>query len=119
MFCEVFESCNLVGSCVTMASSLPAMVLSFIFIVFGVVLLRGGGVAGMEPVRIDEHQPLSRIALHRMGRNLMSGVTISASPSILGKNVSNPNSCTCSKFVQSSHVSNKFIASTSTTNACL
>lgn len=109
--CEVFESCDLAGSGVTMASSLPTMVLSFIFIVFGVVMLHDG-VAGMEPVRIDEHQPLSRIALHRMGRNLMSGVTISASPSILGKNVSNPNSCICSMHVQSSHVSNRFIAST-------
>lgn len=108
--CEVFESCNLAGSCITMASSLSTMVLSFLFIVFGVVLR--GGVVGMEPVRIDEHQPLSRIALHRMGRNLMSRVTISASPSILGKNVSNPNSCVCSKCVQLSHVSNKFIAST-------
>ena len=108
--CEVFDSCNLAGSCLTMASPLPTMVLSFLFIVFGVVLC--DGVVGMEPVRIDEHQPLSRIALHRMGRNLMSGVTINASPSILGKNVSNPNNCICSKYVQLSHVSNKFIAST-------
>jgi hypothetical protein len=108
--CEVFESCNLVGSCLTMASSLSTMLFSFLFIVFGAVLR--GGVVGMEPVRIDEHQPLSRIALHRMSKNLMSGVTISASPSILGKNVSNPNSCICSKYVQLSHVSNRFIAST-------
>ena len=108
--CDVLESCNLVGSYLTMALSLSTMVLSFLFIVFGVVLR--GGVVGMEPVRIDEHQPLSQIALHRMGRNLMSGVTISASPSILGKNVSNPNNCICPKYVQLSHVSNKFIAST-------
>lgn len=55
-------------------------------LVFGLLLCHGGGALSFK-VKYDEHQPLSRVALHNARVLLDDSVSISASPQLLGQKV--------------------------------
>lgn len=59
-----------------------------VLIAVGILLLISRQFAeATSEVRFDEHQALSRVALHRSKRLLDSSVSISATPDLLGQKV--------------------------------